>query len=295
MISEQMRVIGEELRATRKPVFMTTESALALIAAPKSSGEVPEGLRRSFQVQSRDVLGSTVVSLSLPDRDPRAVVVYLHGGAFVNEIQERHWRLAAQLAEAGVRVEVALYPLVPNASHRDSYALLDALYAELLEVFTPDRVVLCGDSSGAGLAIGFAQTLIDDARPMPALIVAISPWLDVTMANPAGRALEDDDPWLGVAGLVTAGRGWADGIDPRDPRVSPLFGAVAGLAPIELITGTIDCLHPDALIFAEAVRVAGGEIQVTQVDGAYHDYPLLECPEADGAVAHIKLVLRALA
>ncbi|UGT93480.1 alpha/beta hydrolase fold domain-containing protein [Mycobacterium ostraviense] len=47
-------------------------------------------------------------------------VVYLHGGAWVNEINSQHWRLVTHVAaEARVKVVVPIYPLLPFGTAAD--------------------------------------------------------------------------------------------------------------------------------------------------------------------------------
>ena len=63
------------------------------------------------------------------------------------------------------------------------------------------------------------------------LLVLLSPWLDLTISNPDVPAVEVRDPWLASTGLRVAGLTWAGGDDPTQPRLSPLNGELAGLAP----------------------------------------------------------------
>ncbi|MBE8516667.1 alpha/beta hydrolase fold domain-containing protein [Amycolatopsis sp. H6(2020)] len=145
-----------------------------------------------------------------------------------------------------------------------------------------------GDSAGGGLALAVAQTLPAAGRPLPARLVLLSPWLDITMSNPQIRQVERRDPWLSSAGLIEAGQAWAGGDDPHDPRLSPINGPIAGLPPLDLYIGTADVFHPDTGRLREKAAQAGVAIRLTEVDGAFHVYTLAPVPKARMATHAIR-------
>lgn len=292
VISPEMFAVGEELRATKKQAFASVSATQELLAAPKTTTEPPASLMRDYDIALRPVGEFSSVAVTAPGNDPDTVVLYLHGGAFVNEIQERHWNFAGRLADAGVRVEVAIYPLLPRHTHRDAQRMVADLHQMLLTEFVAEKIVLAGDSSGGGLALAYAQSLIGKPFSMPGRLLLVSPWLDVTMTNPEIARIEPLDPWLSYVGLKYVGGLWAGGDDRRNPLVSPLYGPTVGLPPIDLHTGTTDLLYPDIAAFVERVTAAGGEIDASVVAGGYHDFAFLPCPEADLALAEMVRVLR---
>lgn len=71
------------------------------------------------------------------------------------------------------------------------------------------------------------------------------------------------------------------GADPiESPVVSPLFGDMAGLGPLTVLTGTRDILNPDAQLLRTKVRAAGGQMAWHEAEGQLHVYALL--PTAAG-------------
>lgn len=60
-------------------------------------------------------------------------------------------------------------------------------------------------------------------------IITFSPWLDLTMENPAIKKYEKVDPWLRLASSLPIARSWANGTPLTDYRISPTFGALEGL------------------------------------------------------------------
>ena len=144
------------------------------------------------------------------------------------------------------------------------------------------------------MALAVAQQLRDRSGLQPGRIVLISPWLDMTLSEPEQRRIERRDEMLSLPGLAESGRLYAGGLDVRDPLVSPLFGELAGLAPIHVFTGTDDVLHPDARRLAHTMTEKGQEIHLYESEGMQHCYALLPLiPEGKAARKAIIGIMRA--
>ncbi|MET7731881.1 alpha/beta hydrolase fold domain-containing protein [Streptomyces sp. NPDC005402] len=161
------------------------------------------------------------------------------------------------------------------------------VYRQLLERLPASSVTLAGDSAGAGLALGVAQELRAAGLPQPRRIVLISPWLDLTLSQPAVQDVARHDPWLSPAGLVEMGRVWAGGDDPSDPRLSPINGPLTGLAPVSVYIGTRDIFYPDVCRLRDRAAAEGTTHDVTVCANAVHVYPLTPTPEGRAAATRI--------
>lgn len=285
MASLQMRAVRVALRLTRKRQMATAERARKRIAAPKGPSGPPARLRKRHDVSTRHVEGFPCHTVAPRGRRAERAAVYLHGGAYISEISPQHWALISRLADAGVRVEVPSYGLAPQHTYREAYPFLTAVHRELMADVDASAITLAGDSAGGGLALGFAQTLLGTDLPQPRRLVLMSPWLDLTLSNPDLAAVAD--PWLSRVGLTEAARVWAGGDDQTDPRLSPLNGPLAGLAPVDVYVGTRELCHPDVLLLQERAATAGAELQVTVCEGAVHVYPLVPAPEGRAAAREI--------
>lgn len=98
-----------------------------------------------------------------------------------------------------------------------------------------------GDSSGGGLAFGFAMMLRDEKISQPNQIILLSPWLDITMSNNDILEIDKKDKILGVKSLQMAGKLYADTLDLRNYRASPIFGDVSGIGATGYISVSINC------------------------------------------------------
>ncbi|MER6177660.1 alpha/beta hydrolase [Streptosporangium sp. NPDC001681] len=291
-MSVQMRVLSVLLRGLYKPRMATAERARKAINAVKADPAPPARAAARHRVHRRSLEGFdcyTVIPRSAPA--PAKAVIYLHGGAYIDEITKEHWSFVFALADAGMRVEVPIYGLAPRHTYREAFPFLTAVYRDLLQTCEAEAVFLAGDSAGGGLALALAQDLAASALPRPGRLILLSPWLDITMSHPDIPVVERRDPWLSSVGLIEAGRAWAAGDDPRDPRLSPVHGDLTGLPPVELFVGTHDVLYPDALLLRER---APHDVQVNLhvVRGAFHVYVLTPVPEGRHAIATIAQILQ---
>lgn len=232
---------------------------------------LPGSLRATAEVTERRVNGQPVFTLTPRTGASDWHIVYTHGGAYIHALLPAHWAIVAELMRVtGASVTVPIYPLAPEHRYRATYALLEQVYRDLLERVPAGRILLAGDSAGGGLALGQALRWRDLGLPLPRRLLLFAPWVDLTLANPAARALEPFDVMLGVDGAVQAGAWWAGGEDPRQPLLSPLYADLRGLPPLEVFQGTADLLLPDSTELVRRVQAAGREARLHLTDGGFH-------------------------
>ena len=208
----------------------------------------------------------------------RGRVLHLHGGAMVYALAPPHFAFGLALAEAsGAEVWLPEYPLPPDAHAEGTVAWTDGL---LDRAAADGPVVLSGDSAGAGLALAACRARATAGRALPERLVLLSPWADLTMANPDLAAAQATEPLIDRRVLAEAGRRYAGELEPSDPLVSPLLGDLSGLPPTLVIGGDRDLLWPDVVRLADALRAAGVETTLTREAGLGHYWMFYPVPEA---------------
>ena len=216
----------------------------------------------------------------LENDDATCTLFYIHGGAYAFGINASHVQMCEKMANRlNAQVFMPLYPLVPRGNCLEAYAFLDAAYEQALAAGKP--IYLMGDSAGGGLSCAFAEHLRDTGTELPKGLVLFSPWLDVTMSNPDIASYEDEDIQLKSYGLIELGKLWANSLDVKDSRVSPIFGDVNGLPPTLLITGTKEIFYPDITEFHQTLKSAGIKTQLVCGEGLWHVYAAWDMPESD--------------
>lgn len=292
MSSLAMRLLAAGLRRTRKRPVQSVDGARKRLHAPKDDPAPPLWFTRRHRVDRRSVGGFDSYTVLPAHGEPARSVLYVHGGSYVSEISPWHWVMVAHIVDEGFRVEVPIYGLAPEHTHREAFGFLVAVYRELLAYTSPERTVFAGDSAGAGLILALTQSLAEQGLPRPARLLLISPWVDLTMSHPDIPLIEVRDPWLSPVWLSEAARAWAGGDDLDLPALSPVNGPLADLPPVDLYIGTADVFHPDTRRLNDMIALAGATSELYEEEGAIHVFPLVPSPEGRRARARILRTLR---
>lgn len=248
----------------------------------------PASMRRRLRVSWSIYDGREVCTVMPRGQATGPVVLYLHGGAFIHPITRPHWDFIAEMAERlGATFVVPLYPLAPDHDCKAVSRFVLGLYRHLLEQYGPSSPILMGDSAGGGLTLSLAMQAIKEGLARPSALVLLSPWLDLTVSDPAQAAIEPHDVMLMRPGARAAGRWYAGDLPLNDWRVSPLHGDLAGLPSVLMFCGTHDILVVDARRLAARARREGADLAYVEEPGLMHVYALMQLPEARAAKARI--------
>jgi epsilon-lactone hydrolase len=217
------------------------------------------------------------------------LVLYHHGGAYTAGSLDSHRSLTARMALAsGCDLLSVDYRLAPEHPHPAGLQDARAVYHQVLADGTaPGRLVVGGDSAGAGLATALLLSLRDNDEPLPAGAVLLSPWLDLTLTSDSITSRAAEEPMLRVGSLARSAEAYAGG-DLRRPLVSPVFADLSGLPPLLVLVGTAEILLDDSRTFADRARSAGVEVDLDVEQGLIHVWPFIDgVPEAATAMARI--------
>lgn len=211
--------------------------------------------------------------------DPEGAILYLHGGGYVAGGLEYARGYASVLAkETGLKVFFPAYRLAPE--HPCPTALKDCLtvYRYLTDVLEipSEKLIVCGESAGGGLLYSLCLKLRAMGRPMPAGMIAISPWTDLTMSGESYETNEEVDPSMTKERLQFFAESYTD--HPTDPMASPLFAELHGLPPSLIFSGGDEIMLSDAASLHEKLLDAGCESRHIVTEGLWHAY-LLYCLE----------------
>jgi acetyl esterase/lipase len=206
---------------------------------------------------------------------PDLVVLYFHGGGYSNGLAKWARRATARLAlNLGCRVAAPDYRLAPQfpfpAAHEDALTV----YRELIgrRGYSPARIAVAGDSAGGALAVSLMADARDAGIPLPACGMLNSLWADIALNTPSL-----DDPLRNrfdirrsmveglAATLLSTG-----GVDPYDPRHSPVYRDLRGLSPLLIQAAGRDVCHDDSVRLAANARAAGVTVKITEYADVEH-------------------------
>ncbi|MFC4585260.1 alpha/beta hydrolase [Sphaerisporangium corydalis] len=191
------------------------------------------------------------------------VLLYFHGGGFVVGSPRATAHLTVALLRhldgRAISLDYRLAPEEPFPAAPDDCL---AAYLELLESgVDPRRVVIAGDSAGAGLAVVTLLRARDAGSPMPAAAVLFSPWADLTLGGASMRSKVGIDPIFTPTAFEWYSDQYLPDGDRSAPEASPVFADLAGLPPLLIQVGSSELLLDDAVRLAG--RAGADEVAVT--------------------------------
>ncbi|MCZ6587104.1 MAG: alpha/beta hydrolase fold domain-containing protein [Alphaproteobacteria bacterium] len=121
----------------------------------------------------------------------------------------------------------------------------------------PARIAFAGDSAGATLALYAGAELKHTGAVRALALVYGVYWVDVD--TPSWRAIGNGAYGLTVKQMQWIWDGYLDGqdVDPKDPRLAPLYADLSGLAPTWVMVGDLDPLIDDNRALVERLEAAG--------------------------------------
>ena len=238
---------------------------------------------RELEVAGGD--GPLAARLYVPHgyRAPGALLVFLHGGAWVVGDVDTHDSTCRFLARhAGCAVVSVGYRLAPEhpypapvddaiAAFADIVARADELGAD------PARIAVGGDSAGGHLSAIVAQQAVASGGPAPAFQLLLYPVTDTGGGDwrsrqlfAAGFLLEQADVDWGVSCLM------GEAGDAADPRANPISAEdLHGVAPAYVVTAGFDPLRDEGEAYAARLRAAGVAVTLRRQSGLLHGFATL--------------------
>ncbi len=184
-----------------------------------------------------------------PNAERGSAILYLHGGAYVMGSASAYRTCVGQLAaRANAATFIPDYRLAPEYPYPSAVDDALAAYSGLAELSR--SIVIAGDEAGGGLALVTLALVNKANRPAKGCVV-LSPWTDLAHGSASRSA------------LATAAKLYLGKHDSHDARVSPVYGDLSALPPVQLHVGEAEVLLDDAVRYAEnsanaVVHVWGG-------------------------------------
>lgn len=221
------------------------------------------------------------------------IILYLHGGAFVEQPNIFHFEYLNKLSKTlDSTIIVPIYPKAPNNTYKDAFPLLERIYINILKKYKSKKFIIMGDSSGGGLALSLCQYISSINIEQPDKLILFSPWLDISMSSDKLSEYEKIDPYLDCISLGVYGKSWAGNEDIHDYRVSPIYGNINCLNNITLFVGSRELFYPDITSFHK--KLISSNIHSTLIVGKNlnHSYPLHPIKEAKTAFEEVLNIIK---
>lgn len=282
----------EEQRALYVPIVKMFNS-IPLGKRVDSRWEAPEG----YTLEKFEIEGIPVERLIPNDKKTNRIVFHVHGGGYVlpyfdayRELGVLYSKLIGEGEVISVDYRVAPTDVFPAA-------LEDAVktYKWILgQGYSPEEIVIMGDSAGGNLALVTTLYLKDQGIALPKGVIAISPWCKLHVEAQSFTTNLNKDCILGVGGIAISSEGvnpsYIKGQDYKNPYISPIYGDFKGFPHLLIQGGSHEILLDDILETAKNAKEAGVDVNATIYEMMSHDFQLLlpELKESQKAWAEMK-------
>lgn len=231
--------------------------------------------------------------------EKKLVLLQLHGGGYYGRLHNTYRNMAALYQKiSGGAVASLDYRVAPE--HLYPAAFEDAIeaYRYLLEKgYDGSEILLAGDSAGGGLALALTLYLRDEKMPLPAAVITMSAWTDLTLSGESYTENFNTDPMFGGStDTLVYHNEYPGGHDPREPYISPVFGDYTGFPPMLMQVGGREMLLSDTLEVARKAKICGVSVKEQIFPGMFHVFQmgLTRYPEAEQAWKQVRKFIRSL-
>jgi len=217
--------------------------------------------------------GTLTGEWSIPHRqNSQGIILYLHGGAFVNGNSVTHRAIGSHLAEySGCRVLVLNYHLSPEAVFPQALEDVVMSLRHLSQSQAGAKVALCGDSAGANLALTAALYLREKNHELPCALGLLCPWTDLTMSCASHQTNAHLDPYFPNSDRLHAcAKLYAGTKTITDPLISPLFADLTGLPPILSHIGSFEAFYDETFALHQKAIDSGVAAQIETFPAMWH-------------------------
>ncbi|MEG7530133.1 MAG: alpha/beta hydrolase [Hungatella sp.] len=207
------------------------------------------------------------------------VILQLHGGGYIGPMKNIYRKFAVAYSKRSMGGDVLTidYRVAP----KDPYpaALEDAVYAYrwLLEEkqYRADQIIIVGDSAGGGLALALGLYLRDHQISLPAGLIAMSPWADLTGSGESYETNYDRDPLFGESrDSMLFNSSYIGDHDPKDPYLSPIFGNFRDFSPMLIQVGSYEMLLSDSQTVARLAQKEQVKVRLSVYEGMFHVFQM---------------------
>ena len=264
-----------------KPAKSAKEISSAAAQYARTMGPAALAMAEQWGVKVEEgVLGGvpvfTLTSPKVEKEKADKVVFYIHGGGYilghgVSGIGEAV-RLAGQEHYRVVCVDYRLAPEHPfPAAIDDAFAA----YKALIGTTDAKNVAVFGTSTGGAMTLILAIQAAREGVPMPAALIAGTPWSDMGRVGDSYETNEGlDNVLVTYDGLLrSAAEAYAAGADLKNPLISPVYASSEDLKrfpPTLLVSGTRDLFLSNTVRMHKRLLMSGAPAELIVYEALSH-------------------------
>lgn len=215
------------------------------------------------------------------------LIIYLHGGAFINQPLVQHFNLVDTIAQStNTTIIFPLYPRLPHSDEIHCLSQLESFIEILIKDKPSHKIVLMGDSAGGWLALSLAAFLRDRLKKPSEHLILFSPWCDLTMSN-VDMKLEKKDPILSHEGLKQIGMMWMKEATESEKHGFKMNDSLYGVGDIHVYVGSHEIFLPQAQALKLNAHSQGVSLNLKEGNMMIHDFILFPFKQSKEVLSEV--------
>lgn len=234
---------------------------------------------KKYDLEQVRLSKSTLYTLKHKGKNSDKIIYQLHGGSYLTGLTkmyfknaERYLKLYNDICVVSLDYRIAPKNLFPAA-------LEDAIEGWnylLSKGYKNEDIIIVGDSAGGNLALALLMVLRDKKEPLPAGVILMSPWADLTDSGPSRFYNFFKDPMFGFSKkyqkLRVPEKIYAKNEDFENKLVSPVYGNYDGFPPMLIQIGTHEILESDAIKIYEKALLKKVDVKLSRYKNMFHGF-----------------------
>jgi acetyl esterase/lipase len=231
-----------------------------------------KGFKKSPQIEySSETLGDISLHHFTPKQiETDKTILFLHGGGYTFSSTSVYLAFLNDLVLATNSKLVSVdYRLAPEFTFPTAHNDVFEAYQHLLKTIPADKIILVGDSAGAGLCTGVLLQCKENNIEMPYSVALISPWVDPYAEGGSvdqNGNVDISDKYY----LFNCADQYLKGENKEHPYVKPVSADLTGFPPMLIQIGTAEMLLDQSEALAKKAKADGVNVQYIEYEDLFH-------------------------
>ena len=273
-------------KITKKMTKLNKEGLEQVILSDrkKTAGKFPEKLLKGFEIDEFKESGFVSYRMIPQDNFDETYIVYLYGGGMCQNIDSEQWDFITKLAlRHGCGLFVPMYPIAPENSCGETFKMLCKAYSDFAMGMDVKKIILIGDSSGAGLALSLTMLAWQEGLRKPDKMILLSPVIDTEFFDKELEEIIDDT--IDKSERIFYNQNvkdflntyWVKDYAVKTDYTSPYYGDFTDLCDdVVIFSSTEDMVNCYARAFYNKAKAQGIKIRFFEFEEGYHDFMVYE-------------------
>ena len=256
-------------------IFSNADKILSVL--PKTLKETKKVSIKTEEIKSFDDELIKTYTFEPKNTPSKKIFLYIHGGGFVFKGAKNHFYFCKKLAEEGLCTVVYIdYRLAYNYEFPTSIEDAFSAYQYILKnKDNYEKIIIGGDSAGGCLSVDVIRKAKEQNLHLPDYLMLLYPVLDKRMKTESMKKYTDTPLWNSVLNKKM----WDLYLRDNKKYISPNEMKDVSFIPNSYIeTAEFDCLHDEAIEFAEKLKKAKIDVIVNETKQTMHGFDVKNGP-----------------